>query len=74
MEEVVRKKFGKEAVIEWLFHIAIDNLETAYKLSKNKNICSNPYNYFEIGLKRNSFIALNNRTLTENEIDKKFSL
>ena len=27
--------WGEKAVIEWLFHVAIDNISTAYKLSKS---------------------------------------
>lgn len=30
----IEQKWGKKAVTEWLFHIAIDNLETANKFAK----------------------------------------
>jgi hypothetical protein len=31
--EFIMKEFRDKAVIEWLFHIGIDNLQTAYKAS-----------------------------------------
>ena len=34
IENEIKKKWGEEAVVEWLFHIALDNLETAFKRSK----------------------------------------
>jgi hypothetical protein len=30
----IKKQWGEKAMIEWLFHIAIDNLDTAYKMSR----------------------------------------
>jgi type I restriction-modification system DNA methylase subunit len=47
--------WGDKAVIEWLFHIAIDNLETAYKYSK-LSYGDQTYNYFQFGLLSNGFI------------------
>ena len=32
-QHYVQRRYGKKAVIEWLIHIALDNLETAHKLS-----------------------------------------
>jgi hypothetical protein len=32
-KEFIEKKWGSRAVVEWLFHIAIDNLETANKFA-----------------------------------------
>ena len=49
--------WGEKAVVEWLFHIALDNLETAYKLSLNGNSYgSNTYNYIELLLNPNGYI------------------
>ncbi len=31
--DYIRMRFGERAVVEWLFHIAIDNLVTACKIS-----------------------------------------
>jgi len=30
-DKTKRKGWGQKAVIEWLFHLALDNLQTAYK-------------------------------------------
>jgi len=30
-KEFIKKEFGERAIVEWLFHIVIDNLETANK-------------------------------------------
>jgi len=32
-KKFIEKKWGPKAVVEWLFHIAIDNLETANKFA-----------------------------------------
>lgn len=34
-KEYIKKTFGDKAVIEWLFHIALDNLETANEYAIN---------------------------------------
>lgn len=34
-EDYIRDKWGDKAVVEWLFHIALDNLETANKFAVN---------------------------------------
>ncbi|MFW6105334.1 MAG: hypothetical protein ACOC7P_01990 [Chloroflexota bacterium] len=51
------KSWGEKAIIEWLFHIALDNLETAYKLSLNgSSYGANTYNYIEVLLNPNGYI------------------
>ena len=40
--------WGDKAVIEWLFHIAIDNIHTAYKLSI-PHYGDSTYNFIKIG-------------------------
>jgi DNA-binding transcriptional regulator YhcF (GntR family) len=45
---------GKKAVVEWLFHIAIDNLETAFKEANNAYKGNNVYNFFKFGLSKDS--------------------
>lgn len=32
-KKFIEEKWGKKAVVEWLFHIAIDNMETANKFA-----------------------------------------
>ena len=50
--------WGDKAVIEWLFHIAIDNISTAYKLSIP---CygENTYNVINIEIKKSGFVEIN---------------
>jgi hypothetical protein len=49
--------WGEKAVVEWLFHIALDNLETAYKFSLNKNSYgANTYNHIDVVLNPNGYI------------------
>lgn len=42
--DYIRRRWGEKAVVEWLFHIAIDNLVTAYKASNN--VYGAAYNYY----------------------------
>jgi len=42
--------WGKKAVVEWLFHIAVDNLETAFIKAKNAYRGDNAFNFFKFGL------------------------
>ncbi len=44
---------GDKAVVEWLFHIALDNLNTAFKKAR-KVYGENVYNFFRFGLKPDS--------------------
>lgn len=47
--------WGEKAVIEWLFHIAIDNISTAYKLSK-RCYGDSTYNLIKIGIANSGFV------------------
>lgn len=47
--------WGEKAVIEWLFHIAIDNLSTAFKLSKT-HYGEYTYNMIKIGITSSGFL------------------
>lgn len=42
------KGWGDKAIVEWLFHIALDNLDTAFKMSK-RVYGQNTFNYLEFG-------------------------
>ena len=44
----IRSRWGEKAIIEWLFHIAIDYLVTAYRAS-NEIYCT-AYNYYRFAL------------------------
>jgi hypothetical protein len=49
--------WGEKAVVEWLFHIALDNLETAYKFSlRDGSYGRNTYNWMEVAFNRNGYI------------------
>ena len=45
-EQYIEKQFGRKGVIEWLVHIALDNLETASKLART--VYKKPYTGLEI--------------------------
>lgn len=44
----VRERWGDKGVIEWLFHIAIDNLVTAYR--ESNKVYGKVYNYYKFAL------------------------
>lgn len=49
--------WGEKAIVEWLFHIALDNLETAYKLSLNEgSYGANTYNCIQFVFNPNGYI------------------
>ena len=65
------KPLGEKALVEWLFHIAIDNLETAYKFSSKKfSYGVKTYNYIEICFhkSRDGDIGLNFKHLPESKL------
>jgi hypothetical protein len=68
---------GEKAVVEWLFHIALDNLETAFKRAKQGYRTNNIYNFFKFGLLPDSkyiyfyFDKMSKEEL-ENEFDEYF--
>lgn len=54
------KGWGEKAVVEWLFHIALDNLETAYKYSlKESSYGRNTYSCIKVVFKPNGYIDCN---------------
>lgn len=52
-----REGLGEKAVIEWLFHIALDNLHTAFRMS-SKSFSYGPktYNLMQFGLSKSGYI------------------
>ncbi|MBW2995316.1 hypothetical protein KY312_03110, partial [Candidatus Woesearchaeota archaeon] len=69
----IKKKWGDKAVVEWLFHIAVDNLETAFKSANKAYRGKNAYNFFKFGLIPNSkFIYLDFERLDEDKLKDKF--
>jgi len=64
---------GEKAVVEWLFHIAVDNLETAFKRAKKAYRTNNIYNFFKFGLLPESkFIFFDFDKKSEEELKKEF--
>ncbi|UCG00653.1 MAG: hypothetical protein JSW11_13665 [Candidatus Heimdallarchaeota archaeon] len=70
-----RKKgsgWGDKVVIEWLFHIAIDNIHTAFKFSQS---CYGQltYNFLEIGIQESGYIHAAFDRADKNALQAKFS-
>ena len=63
--------WGEKAVIEWLFHIAIDNISTAFKLSK-KCYGENTYNLIKIGISKSGFINVDFNRASDFQLRKQF--
>jgi hypothetical protein len=59
--------WGDKAVIEWLFHIAIDNIHTAFKLSKT-HYGANTYNLLGIGLNSNGYVSVDFDRVSDHEL------
>jgi len=54
-----REGLGEKAVVEWLFHIAIDNLATAFKMSSQSfSYGPKTYNLMEFGFDRSGYHSL----------------
>lgn len=63
------KGWGDKAIVEWLFHIAIDNLETAFKFSLKKGSYGDrTYNYMEFVLYRNHYIDCNFKRISDDKL------
>jgi hypothetical protein len=48
---------GEKAVVEWLFHIALDNLDTAFKMSQ-KIYGDRTYNIMKFGLSAHAWFKI----------------
>jgi hypothetical protein len=69
----VRQKWGEKGFVEWLFHIAVDNLETAYINACHCYSDRNAYNFFKFGMIPGSkFIRFHVGLLTEDALLKEF--
>jgi len=64
---------GEKAIIEWLFHIAIDNLYTAFKMSnKSFSYGRKTYNLMHFGLSKTGFIHCDFEKVDEEELSSLF--
>ncbi len=59
--------WGEKAVVEWLFHIAIDNLSTAYKFSRG---CygGNTYNLIHVGIEESGFVHVGHERVLDSQL------
>jgi hypothetical protein len=56
-KNTIKRRWGEKAVIEWLFHMALDNLVTAFKMSsKSFSYGSKTYNLMQFGLNKSGYI------------------
>ncbi len=64
-----RKGLGEKAVIEWLFHIALDNLVTAFRMS-NKSVSygHKTYNLMHFGLSKSGYIHCDFERVDERDL------
>ena len=68
-----RGGLGEKAVIEWLFHIALDNLCTAFKMSKQSfSYGDKTYNLMEFGLSKSGYIHCDFRRVDERKLPSIF--
>jgi len=63
----ILKEWGQEGVVEWLFHIAVDNLYTAFK--ESRKLDKNSDNLFFIGFNDwKRFVNYKAEKVTEEEL------
>jgi len=56
-KNTIKGHWGEKAFIEWLFHIALDNLYTAFKMSRQSfSYGDKTYNIMEFGLSKSGYI------------------
>jgi len=63
------KDWAKKAVIEWLFHIALDNLVTAFRMSnKSFSYGHKTYNLMQFGLSKSGYIHCDFQRVDERDL------
>ncbi len=66
--------YGEKAIIEWLFHIAIDNLDTAFRLSsKSFSYGEKAYNFMQFGIQKSGYIHCDFDYIPDKELNKMMS-
>lgn len=66
--------WGDTAVAEWLFHIALDNLENAFKHSCGNWSADNVYNFLEFGLCRSGYIHCDFAVFPDDDLKSRGSM
>lgn len=70
-EEVFRRFGGAEAVSEWLFHIALDNLDTS--VTNDWNYLKVNNNFHKFGFEPDGFIHYEEDELDDEEMEDEFA-
>ncbi len=70
IENLSKKQWGEKAVVEWLFHIAIDNIVTAYRASNE--VYETAYNYYKFGLPDHGELVIDFDKLSNAELLRRF--
>jgi len=68
--EYIRSRWGEKAVVEWLFHIAVDYLVTAYR-SSNVVYCT-AYNYYRFALPDHGELVVDFDKLSNADLIRRF--
>ena len=64
---------GEKAVIEWRFHIALDNLHIAFKMSnKSYSYDQKTYNFMQFVLSKSGYIHCEFDRVDEDDLDFMF--
>ena len=65
--ERIKPGWGEKAVVEWLFHIAVDNLSTAFKFSQ-KCYGGNTYNLIHVGIEASGFVHVGSECVPDSDL------
>lgn len=66
------KGWGDKAIVEWLFHIALDNMSTAHKFAI-RYYGDKTYNYLKMGITDNEYYYISNERKDDQQLKKIFS-
>jgi len=64
--------WGDKAVIEWLFHVSLDNHDTAFKISR-RAYGGNRFNYYKFGLAESGYLYIVFNAIADSELKETFS-
>ncbi len=68
-----KEGLGEKAVIEWLFHIALDNLATAFRMSnKSFSYGDKTYNLIRFGMSKSGYIYCDFERVNERDLRSTF--
>ena len=69
----IKEKWGEKGIIEWLFHIALDNLATAFTMSKKSfSYGSKTYNLMRFGFRESGYIHCDFERVDERDLQSIF--